>query len=65
MMLLQFLKLNTTSYPNSSNAFASLGDAYVAAHNKDLAIKSYQTAIELDKNNLESLNNLNNLKKLQ
>jgi hypothetical protein len=32
-------KLNTTSYPNSSNAFASLGDAYVAAHNKDLAIK--------------------------
>jgi CubicO group peptidase (beta-lactamase class C family) len=58
-------KLNTTSYPKSSNAFDSLGDAYVAVRNKDDAIQSYQTAIELDKNNLESIRKLNNLKKLK
>jgi tetratricopeptide (TPR) repeat protein len=58
-------KLNTTSYPKSSNAFDSLGDAYVAVRDKDDAIKSYQTAIDLDKNNLESIRKLNNVKKLK
>ena len=58
-------KLNTTSYPKSSNAFDSLGDAYVAVRNKDDAIQSYQTAVDLDKNNLESIRKLNNLKKLK
>jgi tetratricopeptide (TPR) repeat protein len=58
-------KLNTTSYPKSSNAFDSLGDAYVAVRDKDDAIKSYQIAIDLDKNNLESIRKLNNLKKLK
>ena len=57
-------KLNTISYPKSSNAFDSLGDAYVAVRDKDDAIKSYQIAIDLDKNNLESIRKLNNLKKL-
>ena len=58
-------KLNTTSYPKSSNAFDSLGDAYVAVRDKDHAIKSYQIAIDLDKNNLESIRKLNNLKKIK
>ena len=58
-------KLNTTSYPKSSNAFDSLGDAYVAVRDKDDAIKSYQIAIDLDKNNLESIRKLNNLKKIK
>ncbi|HMG66530.1 MAG TPA: serine hydrolase [Chitinophagaceae bacterium] len=58
-------KLNTTSYPKSSNAFDSLGDAYFAIHDKDDAIKSYQMAIDLDKNNFESIRKLNNLKKIK
>jgi len=61
----QIFKLNTISYPSSSNAFDSLGDAYVEVHDKDSAIMSYQKAIDLDKNNIQSLNKLNRLKELK
>ena len=57
-------ELNTKTYPNSSNAFDSLGDAYASAHDKDLAIKNYQKAVDLDKNNLESQAKLKKLKQL-
>ena len=61
----QIFKLNTISYPNSSNAFDSLGDAYVAIRDKDSAIASYQKAVELDKTNVQSRDKLNRLKKLK
>jgi CubicO group peptidase (beta-lactamase class C family) len=61
----QIFKLNTISYPNSSNAFDSLGDAYVEVRDKDSAIISYQKAIDLDKNNIQSLDKLNHLKNLK
>jgi len=57
-------ELNTKTYPNSSNAFDSLGDAYASVHDKDLAIKNYQKAVDLDKNNLESQAKLKKLKQL-
>jgi len=61
----KIFKLNTFTYPNSSNAFDSLGDAYSEIHNKDSAISSYQKAIDLDKSNIQSVQKLNRLKKLQ
>src|SRR4030095_11742481 len=61
----QIFKLNTISYPNSSNAFDSLGDAYVEVRDKDSAIISYQKAIDIDKNNIQSLDKLNHLKNLK
>lgn len=60
---LEIFKLNTISYPNSSNAFDGLGDAYVEVRKKDSAISSYQRAIDLDKNNVQSLDKLTNLKR--
>jgi CubicO group peptidase (beta-lactamase class C family) len=57
----EIFKLNTTSYPTSSNAFDSLGEAYLKSGNKELATKNYQKAIELDPGNLHARNVLKNL----
>ncbi len=60
----QIFRLNTFSYPNSSNAFDGLGDAFVEAGKRDSAIKSYQKAVDLDKNNIQSFDKLNKLKRM-
>jgi dienelactone hydrolase len=41
------LKLNASLYPNSPNVYDSLGDAYLADGQKDLAKQNAQKAIEL------------------
>jgi len=56
------LKLNVEDYPQSANAFDSLGEAYMADGNKDLAIKNYERSIELNPNNP---NGVDTLKKLR
>jgi dienelactone hydrolase len=43
----EILKLNVTAYPNSPNVYDSLGDAYVAAGQKDLARENAKKALEL------------------
>lgn len=42
----ELLKLNVTAYPNSPNAYDSLGDAYLADGQKDLARKNAQLALD-------------------
>ena len=42
----ELMKLNVTAYPNSANAYDSLGDAYLADGQKDLARKSAKQALE-------------------
>ena len=42
---------NTRSYPQSSNAFDSLGEAYLKKGDRNLAIKNYEKSLELDPNN--------------
>ena len=44
-------ELNTVLYPGSSNAFDSLGEAYVSHGRKEDAIRSYRKALELDPKN--------------
>jgi acetyl esterase/lipase len=44
---LEVFKLIVASYPNSANAYDSLGDAYEADNNKAESIKSAERAIEL------------------
>lgn len=44
-------KLNTTEHPFSSNAFDSLGEAFRANGENELAINSYRTAVKLDPTN--------------
>lgn len=45
---IEIFKLNTQSYPHSSNAYDSLGDAYSQSRNTELAIKSYEKSLELN-----------------
>ncbi|GAB3513068.1 hypothetical protein GCM10027442_25550 [Emticicia fontis] len=45
---IEIFKLNVMFHPNSDNVYDSLGDAYVKAGKKDLAIASYQKALDLN-----------------
>ncbi len=55
-------KLNTRLFPESFNVFDSLGEAYMAAGNKEMAVKNYRKSLELNPENknaedmLKSLN---------
>jgi tetratricopeptide (TPR) repeat protein len=59
------LELNAQLYPDSSNVYDSLGDAYAKAGKKDLAIENYRKAIEKDPNAAESKRKLEELEKAQ
>ncbi|MBA4853779.1 serine hydrolase [Emticicia sp. BO119] len=59
---IRIFELNTIAYPTSSNAFDSLAEAYYNIGNKELAIKYYKKALELDPKNLSSLGMLKKLK---
>jgi tetratricopeptide (TPR) repeat protein len=45
---LAVFKLNVESYPESANAFDSLGDVYVKRGDKEQAIKNYKRSLELN-----------------
>ena len=59
---IEIFRLNTEAYPKSSNAFDSLAEAYEVSGNKELAIKNYQTAVELDPTNLHAVEMLKKLR---
>ena len=44
---MEILKLNVAGYPDSPNSYDSLADAYLAAGEKDLALKNAKKALEL------------------
>ncbi len=48
---IEVFKINTTEYPNSANAWDSLGEGFEMAGDKNNAIKYYKKSLELDKNN--------------
>jgi tetratricopeptide (TPR) repeat protein len=47
----EIFKLNVEMYPQSANAYDSLGEAYMRHGNKDLAIANYKKSLELDPKN--------------
>lgn len=55
-------KMNTEDFPKSSNTYDSLGEAYGVAGEKDLAIKNYEKALELDPTNRSSIDALKKLR---
>jgi tetratricopeptide (TPR) repeat protein len=59
---IEVFKLNVEDYPQSSNTYDSLGEAYMVNGDRELAIKNYQRSIELDPNNT---NGIEQLKKLR
>lgn len=51
---IQIFQLNVETHPRSSNAYDSLGEAYAAAGNKDLAIETYRKALAFNSENTNS-----------
>lgn len=45
---IEVFKLNVEAFPQSANAFDSLGEAYMLNNNKEKAIENYQKALQLD-----------------
>ncbi|MFH1195007.1 MAG: MBL fold metallo-hydrolase [bacterium] len=56
-------QINTNEFPASANAFDSLGEAYMIAGNKELAIKNYEKSLELNPNNTNAAEQLKILNK--
>jgi tetratricopeptide (TPR) repeat protein len=55
------LKLNTEVFTASANAYDSLGEAYAAAGQRELAIASYQKSLALDPRNANAVDQLKKL----
>jgi tetratricopeptide (TPR) repeat protein len=53
---------NVQEYPNASNPYDSLGEAYMTAGQKDMAIKNYEKSLELNPNNKNGADMLKKLK---
>lgn len=47
---IKVFKLNVQSYPQSANPYDSLGEAYMASGNEELAIENYEKALEINPN---------------
>ncbi len=48
---IEIFKLNVKVYPQSSNVYDSLGEAYMLNGDRELAIKNYEKSLELDPKN--------------
>ncbi|MDP4281301.1 MAG: hypothetical protein Q8867_04050 [Bacteroidota bacterium] len=59
---IEVFKLNVEAFPKSYNTYDSLGEAYAAAGEKNLAIKNYEKSLEL---NPDSKSGIEALKKLK
>ena len=56
------LQLNTADHPGSSNAFDSLGEAYLASGQREEAMQSYERAVALDPTNESAVQALEKLR---
>lgn len=59
---IEIYKLNAEAFPTSVKVFDDLGEAYMFDGNKELAIKYYTKALELDRHNLRVKRMLDKLK---
>lgn len=54
-------KLNADAHPRSANVYDSLGEAYMIAGQKELAITNYQKSLKLNPANANALEMLQRL----
>jgi CubicO group peptidase (beta-lactamase class C family) len=59
---IEIFKLNVKEHPTSANVYDSLGEAYASAGQRDLAIKTYEKALELDPKMPSAIDALKKLK---
>lgn len=62
---LEIFKLNVYLYPQSANAFDSLGEVYAELGDTKLAIKNYEQSLKLDPENSNAEGQLKKLRSLQ
>jgi CubicO group peptidase (beta-lactamase class C family) len=58
---IEIFKLNVEAFPESSNTYDSLGEAYMKNGDKELAIKNYKKSLDLDPTNTNAVNMLKKL----
>ena len=58
-----YFKLNVEFYPNSWNVYDSLGEAYMANGDKELAIANYKKSLEMNPKNTNGAEMLKKLEK--
>ena len=56
---------NVHEYPKSANVYDSLGEAYMKAGKKDLAIQNYETSLQLNPKNQNAMDMLKKLKEMK
>ena len=61
---LEFFKQNVIEYPNSSNVYDSLGEAYMVLGENQLAVLNYKKSLELNPDNSNAVKMLEKLKDL-
>jgi tetratricopeptide (TPR) repeat protein len=54
--------LNVEAFPESFNTYDSLGEAYAAAGEKELAIRNYEKSLQLNPNSQSGIDALKKLK---
>ena len=59
---IEIFKLNVQAYPQSANVYDSLGEAYMTNGDKELAIRNYQRAVELNPQNTNAIEVLKKLR---
>jgi tetratricopeptide (TPR) repeat protein len=59
---IEIFKLNVAAFPKSPNVYDSLGEAYLAAGEKEMAISNYQRSLELNPSNAGAVEALKKLK---
>jgi tetratricopeptide (TPR) repeat protein len=60
---IEIFKFVVSEYPESANAYDSLGEAFMKAGEKELAIKNYEKSLELDPRNENAKKMLKDLRK--
>lgn len=58
---IQIFRLNVEAYPELGNVYDSLGEAYMEAGDRELAIENYEKALEIDPGNSNAVRMLDEL----
>jgi CubicO group peptidase (beta-lactamase class C family) len=59
---IEVFKMNVENFPNSSNAFDSLGEAYMINGDRELSVENYQKSLALNPSNTNALEMLRRLR---
>jgi CubicO group peptidase (beta-lactamase class C family) len=59
---IEVFKMNVEDHPDSSNAYDSLGEAYMTRGDKELAVRNYRRSLELNRDNANAAEMLRRLR---